>query len=205
MRSKNPELMKKISDFAENYYLTFGRFPSTTEISNNVGIARGTVYKYLVEMDEKGIIAYDGHSIITAKTEKYESKMSGTPLLGSIPCGNPIEEEENIETIVSLPSVIFGDGKLFMLTASGDSMTDSGIDDGDIVVLVSQNHAKSGDIVAAVVDGTESTLKTYYYNQSTGLPELHPENKKYSVIYPQKSLEIQGVVRKVIKEPRGSV
>ena len=62
MRSKSPELMKQIQDFAEQYYLNEGRSPSTSDIANGVGIARGTAYKYLVAMNEQGLISSNNTS-----------------------------------------------------------------------------------------------------------------------------------------------
>ena len=57
MKKRSPETMKKIRNFAEQYYTDYGRSPSTTMIANEVGVSRGTAYKYLVEMNEKGIIS----------------------------------------------------------------------------------------------------------------------------------------------------
>lgn len=201
MRSKNPEMMKKIASFAESYYMANGRSPSTSEIAAETGITRGTVYKYLVAMDKAGMVKYDGCSIVTSITDKYEPSVSCVPVCGSIPCGSPMEEEENIDVIVTLPRTIFGPGELFILAASGDSMVDAGISDGDYVVLARQETAEDGDIVAALVDGTVSTLKTYHVDKKTGEVFLKPENRKYDVIRPKNSLSVQGVVRKIIKDP----
>lgn len=76
MRSKSIELMNQIKEFAETFYIEEGRSPSTTEIATEVGVSRGTVYRYIVEMAEKGMIEYDGSSITTEATRKY--KGSGT-------------------------------------------------------------------------------------------------------------------------------
>lgn len=70
MRSKSPELMNQICKYAEQYYLQNGHSPSTTKIAEAVGISRGTAYKYLVEMDDRGMIKYDGKEIQTPVTKK---------------------------------------------------------------------------------------------------------------------------------------
>jgi repressor LexA len=70
MRHKSIDLMKSIQNFIEKYYMQNRHSPSTTEIAEEVGIARGTAYKYLVTMRENGMIQYDGESISTDKTEK---------------------------------------------------------------------------------------------------------------------------------------
>lgn len=127
--------MNKIKKFAEEFFISEGYSPSTTDIANNVGSSRGTVHRYLVEMNEKGLISYDGKTIKTEITEKVQISNSGIPICGSIPCGSPVEEAEHIDTIVSLPSAIFGTGEMYILVASGDSMKNAGIDDGDYVVV----------------------------------------------------------------------
>lgn len=197
MRSKSPELMKQIQDFAEQYYLNEGRSPSTSDIANGVGIARGTAYKYLVAMNEKGLISYDGRDIRTKLTEKFEYTRSKAPICGSIPCGSPTEEIEHIETIVSLPTAIFGKGELYILVASGDSMIGAGIEDGDLVVINKQAEASEGDIVVALIDN-ESTLKRFYKDDKNQRVILRAENKKYKDII-RPSCTIQGVAQHVIK------
>ena len=117
MRSKSPELMSEIKKYIEDYYLQNRQSPSTTKIAEAVGIARGTAYKYLVEMAEKNMIEYDGQEIRTNVTRKYSGEQTQTPIVGSIPCGSPQYEEENIEEYVSLPTAIFGKGDFFILRA----------------------------------------------------------------------------------------
>ena len=197
MRSKSPELMKQIQDFAEQYYLNEGRSPSTSDIANGVGIARGTAYKYLVAMNEQGLIRYNGRDIRTKLTEKFEATRSKAPICGSIPCGSPTEEIEHIETIVSLPTAIFGKGELYILVASGDSMIGAGIEDGDLVVINKQSYANEGDIVVALIDN-ESTLKRFYKDDEHKRVILRAENKKYKDII-RPSCTIQGVAQHVIK------
>ncbi len=95
MRSKNPELMKRIKDCAEQYYLEHGNSPSTSKIASEMGIAKGAVYKYLVEMSDKGMLEYDGQSIMTAITQKKNLSNNRVPVIGVIPCGSPQIEEKN--------------------------------------------------------------------------------------------------------------
>ena len=177
MRSKSPELMSEIKKYIEDYYLQNRQSPSTTKIAEAVGIARGTAYKYLVEMAQKNMIEYDGQEIRTNVTRKYSGEQTQTPIVGSIPCGSPQYEEENIEEYVSLPTAIFGKGDFFILRASGQSMIEAGIDDGDLVVVKKQVEAKEGDIVVALVDN-QNTLKRYFRDDENKKIILHPENKK---------------------------
>jgi repressor LexA len=198
MRSKSPELMSEIKKYIEDYYLQNRQSPSTTKIAEAVGIARGTAYKYLVEMAEKNMIEYDGQEISTNVTRKYSGEQTQTPIVGSIPCGSPQYEEENIEEYVSLPTAIFGKGDFFILRASGQSMIEAGIDDGDLVVVKKQVEANEGDIVVALVDN-QNTLKRYFRDDENKKIILHPENKKMKDIVVDDCC-IQGVACHIIKE-----
>lgn len=197
MRSKNPELMNEIKEYIEGYYLQNRQSPSTTKIADAVGIARGTAYKYLVEMAKRNMIEYNGQDISTDVTRKYNIEQTQTPIIGSVPCGSPQYEEENIEEYVSLPTAIFGKGDFFILIASGQSMIEAGIDDGDLVVVRKQIEANEGDIVVALVDN-QNTLKRYYRDDENKKIILHPENKKMKDIIVEECF-IQGVACNIIK------
>lgn len=197
MRSKSTELMNQICKYAEQYYLQNGHSPSTTKIAEAVGISRGTAYKYLVEMDDRGMIKYDGKDIQTPVTKKVNKDISQTAIVGSIPCGTPEYEEENVEEYVSLPNAIFGKGDFFILRASGNSMIEAGIDDGDLVVIRKQVSAEEGDIVVALVDN-QNTLKRFYRDEENKKIILHPENKNMKDIVVDECY-IQGVACHVIK------
>lgn len=197
MRSKSPELMNKICKYAEQYYLQNGYSPSTTKIADAVGISRGTAYKYLIEMANNRMIEYDGKDIHTSVTKKLNLDSSQTAIVGSVPCGTPQYEEENIEEYISLPTAIFGKGDFFILRASGDSMVEAGIDDGDLVVVRKQSYADEGDIVVALVDN-QNTLKRFYQDKENKKIILHPENKNLKDIIVDECY-IQGIACNVIK------
>ena len=120
-----------------------------------------------------------------------------TAIVGSVPCGSPQYEEENIEEYISLPTAIFGKGDFFILRASGNSMIEAGIDDGDLVVVKKQIYADDGDIVVALVDN-QNTLKRFYRDNDNRKVILHPENKWMKDIVVDDCF-IQGVACHVIK------
>ena len=198
MRHKSTELMEMIQTYVENYYKEYRHSPSTTDIADAVGIARGTAYKYLVAMSDNGMIRYDGQQISTEKTEKVQTEFTSVALLGSVSCGVPTLEEEYAEEFISLPVSMFGKGTFFMLRASGESMIDAGISTGDLVLVRKQSEAKDGDIVVALVEN-ENTLKRYFVDTENNQIRLHPENKNMKdIIVPD--CKIQGVAVKVIKD-----
>ena len=129
MRRRNVELMNRIIEFAEQYYLENSSSPSVRTIADRFGIGVSTAYRYLLEMDERGLITYDGKRISNDRIEKLNSN-SGViraAVVGSIACGIPNLAEENVEEYVSLPRSMFGDGEFFILRANGESMIDAGI------------------------------------------------------------------------------
>lgn len=204
MRSKRAELMGKIYSYIDQHYSVRHTAPSTAEIARGVGLSKATAYSYLAEMDERGILEYDGrsHTIITSMIRKFTHEVSSCPVVGSIACGSAQTEEENIEEYVSLPVSLFGKDSFYILRAQGDSMVDAGIDDGDLVVVSKETEAETGDIVVAMDENNENTLKLY-----NGIDSVTHEavllycNEK---IYPGKEIRvkelyIQGVAKHVIK------
>ena len=199
MRSKSRELMLKIRDYAEKFTLDNSRTPSTAEIGEALGISKATAFNYLKEMHQLGMVNYEDGVLRTRVTDKMNSLTVNIPLVGMIPCGPPEEQIENTDEYITLPKSLLGEGDFFILRASGDSMVDAGIDNGDLVIVRKQQVANSGDIVAALVDNG-STLKRLKQD-SEGQYMLLPENhkKEYPPIEGTDGC-IQGVAIKVLKD-----
>ena len=202
MRSKSPELMKEICTYVSDHYRTWRTSPSVSEIAKAVGIAKTTAYRYLVDMNDRGMISYDGHTIETPQIDKCVTGYFSAPIVGSIHCGDPETEEEHVEEYVSLPESIFGSGEFYILRASGDSMVDVGIEDKDLVVIRKQETASVGDIVVALDEDSQNTLKTFDgIDEESGYAILRFENQRR---YPNKEIRVrelvvQGVAKHVIK------
>lgn len=200
MRSKDTELMARIRDYAERFYLSNGRSPSTAEIGAAVGVHKATVYRYLSEMNEKGLLRYDGRRVSTKKTALAQTGMTVASVFrGAIPCGAPETVEAAIDQFVKLPTALFGDGNLYVIWAKGDSMIEAGIDDGDMIVVDADKTPAVGDKVVALDQDNESTLKTLRYDEKRARYYLHPENRLLEDIYVDE-LTVQGVVRFIIKK-----
>ena len=199
MRYKSSALMEEIQNFAEQFCVAKGRTPSTAEMATALGVCKATIHNYLKEMNEKGILSYEGGEIRSALIDKVQTEQVGIPIAGTIPCGPAEEQLQVIEEIVSLPRAVVGKGDFFMLHAAGDSMVDAGIDEGDLVIVRRQLTASQGQIVAAIVDGG-STLKRLQYDEN-GNVILCPENdaKNYPPIRGA-SISIQGVAVRVLKD-----
>ena len=196
MRSKDPEIMKRIVDFVEAYHLDYNSSPSLRVIADGVGIGSTTVYRYLMEMNERGMICYDGKTIRNEKINKSQRGTIRAAVIGRIACGIPNLAEQHVEGYVNLPESLFGQGNFYILRASGCSMTEAGIDDGDLVVIREQNTAEDGQIVVALVDD-EATLKRFFHEGDR--IRLHPENPQMKDIFVT-DCRIQGVAVKVIHD-----
>ena len=142
MQYKKPEYCAMIEDYINSFRNRQGSTPSVRQIASGVGLAVGTVSKYLSYMRENGVLDYDGHRNITTRKSKGLMNMLYVPLLGSVSCGIPKFAEENIEEYVCLPESLFGRGEFFLLRARGDSMIGAGIEDGDLVLIRQQSTAE---------------------------------------------------------------
>ena len=203
MRRKDPELMQRISEYIGDYYRENHSTPTTREISSAMGLAPATGYKYLVEMDKQGLLSYqDGVITNLPKISKTKTGYFSAPLVGSIRCGDPETEEEHVEMYVSLPEAIFGKGQFYLLRATGDSMVYADIEEGDLVLIRKQPDCEIGDIVVALDENNENTLKIYGgIDKKSSKVILKYANEK---VYPGKvilvnELVIQGVAKHVIK------
>lgn len=203
MRHKDPELMKQINTFIGEFYAQHDRTPSTTEIAREFGIARSTSQNYLVAMNERGMLSYSDGVLKVEHMDKIRTRRTKAPLVGSVPCGELTYEEENVECVMTLPTEIFGAGPFYLLHASGDSMEDEGIEDGDLVVVRMESDPKKGDLVIAMDAENRNTLKKYggVNRKNHKAMLLYCNQKEYGdkVIYVDR-LVCQGVVSHVIKK-----
>lgn len=124
-------------------------------------------------------------------TPAHNSAMTDIPLHGRIAAGTPIEALENHDSYVPIPTTMLGRGDCYALEISGDSMIELGILDGDTVVIESGSTARDGEVVVALVNGEEATLKTL---QRKGQHvALVPANRDYETqIYDAASVQVQG-------------
>jgi repressor LexA len=179
--------------------------PSMREIGEAVGLtSSSSVAHQLKVLEEKGFVRRDPNrpralevflpetmaarrAVGSAEESSYDDTGVGdavppptyVPMLGRIAAGGPILAEQNLETVFPLPQELVGDGELFMLEVSGESMIDAAICDGDYVVVRREQTAENGEIVAAMIDG-EATVKTF--QRKEGRVWLLPHNPAYDPI-----------------------
>ena len=179
-----------------------GYLPTLEEIGQEIGIGRSTVHKHIRTLinnnylqDAEGKAAYQ-------LLEPFEEEGS-LPYMGRIAAGAPIEaipDQQNINM-----AQLFCGPNRYVLRISGDSMIEAGIWDEDFVVIQKQAYAREGNIIVALVDKYEATLK-YYHPKETGVVELRPANSQMkSMYYPAEQVEIQGVMVGVFRDYQSMV
>ena len=198
MRSKSMELMSQIREYIERYFDRYSSTPTVREIAGAMHIATSSAHRYLVTMAERNMLSYENGVLSTAKIEMMTPQVNHAAIVGSIPCGTPEEKEAQIEEYLPLSVSVFGSGSFYVLRASGDSMIEAQIDDGDLVIIREQEKANLGDIVVALTDEEKNTLKRLCYDHEKDCYYLHPENKELDDIYVKK-LRVQGIATHVIK------
>ncbi len=168
--------------------------PSYSEIASLLGFASKHAVQYHVKRWLKQNVVAQDHATGQLLPGK---KIRPLKILGSIQAGFPsAAEEENADTISLDDWLIENKEASFMLTVSGDSMTDAGIHPGDMVIVERGRTPKHGDIVIAEVDH-DWTMK--YFEKRAGHITLRAANKRYPPITPSEELKIAGVVRAVIR------
>lgn len=199
MRTKDEDLARKIKNCIEEYYCQYATSPTVRYIASQVGCGKSNISRYIDYLRDKGLLTIGDNGYETDITRATETNMIAVPKLGYVPCGPLSEEYECIDGYVRLPASFVGNAKsCFLLSASGNSMIDAGINDGDLILVKQQGNANYNDIVVALVDN-EVTLKRYRPNSDKSCIVLHPENKRMKDIVVD-NCKIQGVAIKVIKD-----
>jgi repressor LexA len=178
----------------ESFYTQNKRMPTYSEMLKLFGFkSKNAVFKIVKKLMEAGLVAKDylGRLIPT-------KSFGEVPMLGFVTAGFPATVEEELADTVNLDDMLVGKKELtFMLEVDGDSMIDAHIEKGDRVLVEKTNQAKDGQIVIAEVDG-EFTMK--YFREKGNKKWLEPANKNYQPIYPEHSLNINAVLKAVIRK-----
>jgi repressor LexA len=124
-------------------------------------------------------------------------RMRDVPVLGRIAAGTPILAAEHVEDVITLPVDLIGTEPVFLLEVKGDSMINAGIFEGDLVAIRSQKDARDGEIVAALIDGEEATVKRL--RRRDGKVILESENPAYEPMVFTDGVELVGKVVSVIR------
>jgi repressor LexA len=160
--------------------------PSVREIGEAVGLASSsTVHGHLARLEKKGLIRRDptkprAIEVLGLEDNVASVKSISIPVIGKVTAGLPISAVENVEEYFPLPEYMVGDENVFMLSVIGNSMIEAGILDGDLVVVKQQQTANNGDIIVAMTDEDEATVKRFFKEKNH--IRLQPENSSMEPI-----------------------
>ena len=185
MKKSMEQKLNALYQFLKEYQKQNGFCPSVREMCDELKVnSTSTITYYLNHLEKEGKIrrgAFKNRAIeilnqdldSNVKMMEIIQSYQPIPILGQITAGEPILAVENFEEVFYMPSGLFRGDDLFMLTVSGESMIEAGIQDGDKVVIRKQDTANNGDIVAALIDDS-ATIKRFY--KEDGHFRLQPEN-----------------------------
>ena len=173
----------EILTYIKEYIVSHGYPPTISEIGKAMGVnSPATVHAHLNNLEKKGVIKKDDSKnraiellVDNEFLKPHDDLTVEVPLLGKITAGSPIEAIEHPDEYFALPAYLIPKSKeVFTLNVSGTSMINAGILDGDIVIVERSNTARNGQIVVAMTDDNEVTLKTFY--KESNYFRLQPEN-----------------------------
>lgn len=198
----------RVLRYFRDYRRERGIAPTLDEAAQALGVSKITIHEHLNQLTKKGAIHRDKAKARAvailhdpdAKDEPVAQRAAPSiPLVGMIAAGRPIEAIEDRQDIPLTELVPTGD-RMYLLRVRGKSMIDDHIDDGDLVVVERRETAADGDIVVAILDDEEATLKRFY-RESNGMIRLQPANSTMEPIFTSR-VQLRGVVRGVIRRFR---
>ena len=198
----------RVLRYFRDYRRENGIAPTLDEAAQALGVSKITIHEHLKQLTKKGAIhrvrakaravaiLYDPDA---EELEHQEDPVPSLPLLGSIAAGRPIDVLEDREDLSLTELVPTGD-RIYLLRVKGKSMIEDHIDDGDLVVVERRETANDGDIVVAILEDEEATLKRFY-RESNGMIRLQPANSEMEPLFTNR-VQLRGVVRGVIRKFR---
>ena len=192
---------REILDYLNEFIQQHGYAPSLEEIGRRFNLSSlATVHKHLTNLQEKGFIrrAWNRSRSVELVPTRVGGRSVELPLLGFVAAGAPIEAVTGNETI-AVPEAIAGKRDGYVLRVKGDSMIDEHIRDGDYVIVEDRKTADNGEMVIALLGGSDVTLKKFY--RENGRVRLQPANPSMQPIFVDpEQVSVQGVVVGVMRK-----
>jgi repressor LexA len=195
---------RRVFDFIRRYIDSNQEPPTIAEIGRQFQMSSSaSVHGILSALEREGLIKRIPNISrgieIVEESKNGNGNESQVPLLGTVAAGQPIEAILTHDT-VSVPKDMQGRGRTFALRVRGDSMIDENIQEGDIIIVSSQQTAENGQVVVALIDGNYATVKKFY--REPDFIRLEPANPQFKPIFIKTSerIQIQGVVSGLIRK-----
>ena len=191
---------REILDYLTDFIQRHGYAPSLEEIGRQFGLSSlATVHKHLTNLQDKGFIrrAWNRSRSVEMVPSRTGGRSVELPLLGNVAAGMPIEAIVGSETI-SVPETFVGRKETYVLRVKGESMIDEQIRDGDFVIVEDRTTAENGEMVIALLEGADVTLKKFY--RENGHVRLQPANPAMQpLVVPAERVQVRGVVIGVMR------
>ncbi|HVT48498.1 MAG TPA: transcriptional repressor LexA [Vicinamibacterales bacterium] len=186
---------REILDYLQEFIQQQGYAPSLEEIGRRFNLSSlATVHKHLTNLQEKGFIrrSWNRSRSVELLSARVGQRALELPLLGIVAAGLPIEAVTTTETI-AVPEDLAGRRETYVLKVKGDSMIDEQIRDGDFVIVEDRKTAENGEMVVALIGGSDTTLKKFY--RENGRVRLQPANPAMQpMLFDPTQVQVQGVV-----------
>ena len=193
----------QVLEYITTYSQQRGCAPSLREIAGRLGVSSvGSLHKHLVHLERKGFIrrVWNKSRAIELVREQNPFLRSKVPLVGTVAAGLPVEALEDVEE-VDFAEMLTAERDCFALRVRGDSMVDDHIADGDCIVVEKRVEARNGELVIALVDASECTLKRFY--REGDRVRLQPANEEFEpIVVSADRVSVLGVVRGVVRRYR---
>ncbi len=197
---KSEQKMQDILNFMQKYIEDFGYPPTYREISVGVRLKSiNSIKEYLDRLESNGYIKRQNSKSRSIEIVKPKQNSINLPIVGEVAAGQPILAEQNIENYISMSKTLIGnydDNSLFALHVHGDSMIESGINNGDLAIVHAQNDAENGEIVVALIE--EGATVKYFFKEKNGI-RLQPANQLYQPIF-GKNITVLGKVVAIVRK-----
>lgn len=206
MKPTLTEKQIRVLRYFRDYRRERGIAPTLEEAAGALGVSKITIHEHLNQLSRKGVIHRDkakARAVAILHDPDFDADappaLPTIPVMGVIAAGRPIEAIEDREDI-SLGDLVPTGDQVYLLRVRGKSMIEDHIDDGDLVVVERRETAQDGDIVVAILEDEEATLKRFY-RERNGTIRLQPANSSMAPVFTT-NVRVRGVVRGVIRRFR---
>lgn len=193
---------RELLTFLKDYWREHGYAPTLEEMAGHFGLRSvATIHKHLSHLERKGFISRDWNQRRSIRFHEISglTEIPEVPLLGVVAAGTPIEAVSEEESI-AIPPDMLGRRETFVLRVRGESMIDEQIRDGDFIIVESRDDAENGDVVVALVNEVEATVKKFY-REPPDMVRLQPANETMApIIVNSKNVRIQGRVLGILRK-----
>jgi repressor LexA len=202
------EKQQHVLDYLQHEIASSGQAPSLRQAATDIGVSHAAIAQILKALEEKGYLKREGRYSRTvyllnrARETSAAQRWQEVPNIGRVMAGLPMYAQTEWDGSTVLDAAVFRGQNLFALRVKGDSMKDAGILNGDLAICEPRQYAQNGEIVVALIDSEEATVKRFFLRKK--YVELRPANAKYKRLrYDFSAVLIQGKVIGIQRGPEG--